>query len=47
MINNPYNEEDKHELIFNHAINIKFERNIYITPIIIEFRQKKYHNAIT
>ena len=47
MIDNPYNEEDKRERILNHAINIKFERNRYTTPIIIEFRQKKDHNTIT
>ena len=39
MIYNSYNEEDKREQILNHAINIKFESNIYIIPTTIYFRQ--------
>ena len=49
MIDNPYNEEDKRERILNQIIIIKFERNIYTTPTIIDFWQKKrsqLHNPI-
>ena len=41
MVDNPYSEEDKHERLLNHAINIKVERNMYTTPITLELGQKR------
>ena len=46
MVDNLYTDEDKCERIFNHVIKIKFERNMYTTPITVEFREKK-QKAIT
>ena len=38
MVDNPYHGEDTRERLLNNAINIKFERDRYTTPITIEFR---------
>ena len=41
MVDNPYNGEDTRKCLLNNAINIKFERDRYTTPITIEFRQQQ------
>ena len=46
MVDNPYNGADTRERLLNNAINIKFERDRYTTPITIEFRQKQDKGSI-
>ena len=46
MVDNLYNGEDTRECLLNNAINIKFERDRYTTPITIEFRQQQDKKSI-
>ena len=46
MADNPYHGEDTRERLLNNAVNIKFERDRYTTPITIEFRQQKDNGSI-
>ena len=47
MVDNPHAAADNRERLLNHAVNITYKRDIYTTPITLEFLQKSDQTSIT